>query len=69
VTESIRPRAWLARRDLDAVLWGVACCWLAVWGNFLLFSLGVTIFWIVPIDLFAVPALVTAASLALRKMR
>ena len=47
--------------------WAVACRWIAVWGNYLLLQLGVTIFYIVPINMFAVPALVSAGQAALRR--
>ena len=69
MSEQGHTRTWLDRGDLAAVAWAVACCWLAVWGNFLLLALGVTIFWIVPIDLIVVPALVTGAFHVLRRMR
>jgi hypothetical protein len=48
-----------ADSEAGAVLWGIACCWLVVGVNFLLLELGVTIFYIVPIDLFAIPLAVT----------
>jgi hypothetical protein len=67
--ERAPAKTWLDRGDLGAIAWAVACCWVAVWGNFLLLALGVTVFYIVPIDLFVVPLLVTAAFLALRRRR
>lgn len=51
------------------MLWAIGCCWTVVWGNYLLLDLGVTVFWIVPIDLFGVPALVTAVFHVLRRRR
>lgn len=45
--------------DAMAMLWAVLCCWTAVWGNYLLLDLKVPIFWIVPLNMFGVPALVT----------
>lgn len=64
-------RGALRRRpgDGEAILWAIACCWTVVWGNYLMLDLGVTVFWIVPIDLFGVPALVTALFLLLRRRR
>ena len=53
--------------DLEAMLWAIACCWLAVWGNYLLLYFGVTVFYIVPIDAFAVPAAVTVLFWILRR--
>jgi hypothetical protein len=52
-----------ARFDTDegGVLWGILCCWLAVCGNVVLLALGVTIYWIVPLDLLAVPILASLA--------
>ena len=43
------------------MLWAIACCWLAVGGNYLLIAAGLKAAWIVPFDLFAVPLLVTVA--------
>ena len=54
-----RPRVRAA--DAKAMLWAALCCWAVVWGNYLLLAMKVPIFWIVPIDMFAVPALVTLA--------
>ena len=56
-----RPRSRIPVRAADAMamLWAALCCWTVVWGNYLLLDLKVRIFWIVPIDMFAVPALVT----------
>ncbi len=45
--------------DLLAMSWAITCCWLAVWGNYLMLDFGVTIFYLVPIDLFVVPVVVT----------
>ncbi len=47
--------------DWAAVLWAVACCWLGVWGNYILLSFGLEEVFLVPFDLFAVPLIVTAA--------
>lgn len=46
--------------DEGGVIWGILCCWLAVCGNVALLAFGVSIHWIVPLDLFAVPALASA---------
>jgi hypothetical protein len=53
--------------DLNAALWAIACCWLAVGGNYLLIAFGLKAAWIVPFDLFAVPALMTAVFWLLRR--
>ena len=45
--------------DRGGVLWGVLCCWLAVLSNFALLAMGVTIFYIVPWNIFGVPLAVT----------
>ncbi len=55
--------------DGEAIVWAIACCWIVVWGNYLLLDLGVTVFWLVPIDLFGVPALVTALFLPFRRRK
>ena len=55
--------------DVQAILWAIACCWLAVGLNFLLLDLGVTIFYVVPIDLIGVPLAVTAAFALARRSR
>lgn len=47
------------RADLSAVCWGISCCWLVVWGNYAMLELNVTVFYLIPIDLFGVPILVT----------
>lgn len=57
-----------ASADLNAVLWAIACCWLAVGGNYLLIAAGLKAAWIVPFDLFAVPLLVTVAFRLLRRV-
>ncbi len=62
---SLRP----SPGDLDASLWAIACCWLAVWGNYLLLSLDLTAAYIVPFDLFLVPLLVTGVFWALGRLR
>jgi hypothetical protein len=49
----------LRRGDYAAVLWAVSCCWVAVWGNYLLLSLGLAALHLVLFDLFVTPALVT----------
>ena len=61
-------RSKLASADLNAVLWAIACCWLAVGGNYLLIAFGLKAAWIVPFDLFAVPVLVTCAFRLLRRL-
>ena len=61
-------RARPASADLNAALWAIACCWLAVAGNYLLIALGLKAGWIVPFDLFAVPILVTALFRLLRRL-
>lgn len=61
-------RSRIASTDLNAVLWAITCCWLAVGGNYLLIAFGLKAAWIVPFDLFAVPALVTAAFRLLRRV-
>jgi len=53
--------------DLGAVLWAIGCCWVGVCGNYLLIAAGLTASYIVPFDLFAVPALVTAAFRLVRR--
>ena len=60
-------RRWLSfDTDRGAVLWGILCCWLAVAENLLLLRIGVSIFWIVPLDLFFVPLAVSLALWLLR---
>lgn len=49
------------------VLWGVLCCWLAVFSNLGLLSIDVSIFYIVPWNLFGVPIAVTLAIWAAMK--
>jgi hypothetical protein len=66
----IRLAPFIRRSDLSATIWAIACCWLAVTGNYLLIATGLTATYIVLFDLFAVPAIVTAAfSLATRLRR
>ena len=60
MASSLREAAWKYRADLSAVAWSVACCWLVVWGNYAMLGLGVTVFYLIPIDLFGVPLVVTA---------
>lgn len=61
-------RRWrIAPADRPAIWWAIACCWLAVAGNYLLLELGLTAAYIVPFDLFAVPLLVTLAFRLLRR--
>lgn len=52
--------SWL-RLDTDrgAVLWAVLCCWLAVLANFALIRAAVPIGYIVPLDLFGIPLVVS----------
>jgi hypothetical protein len=57
-----------ATADLNAALWAITCCWLAVGGNYLLIALDLNAAWIVPFDLFAVPAMVTALFWLLRRI-
>jgi len=65
-----RPRRWqIAPADRPAILWAIACCWLAVAGNYLLLELGLTAAYLVPFDLFVVPLLVTLAFRLLRRRR
>jgi len=45
--------------DQGGVFWGILCCWLAVLANVTLLGVGVTIFYIVPLDLFGVPIIVS----------
>jgi hypothetical protein len=53
-------RSWrIARADQPAIWWAVACCWLAVFGNYALLELGLRAAYIVPFDLFVVPLVVT----------
>ena len=58
----------LRHGDTVAMLWAIACCWLAVWGNYLLIAAGLTATYIVLFDLFAVPAIVSAGFWAARRM-
>jgi hypothetical protein len=51
----------MRRGDFSAVLWAAACCWLGVWGNYVLLSIDLEAPYIVPFDLFGVPIIVTAA--------
>lgn len=61
-------RRWrMASADRSAILWAIACCWLAVAGNYLLLACGLTAAYLVPFDLFAVPLLVTLAFRLLRR--
>ena len=65
---AISGRFRLRRGDLLAMLWAIACCWLAVWGNYLLIATGLTATYIVLFDLFAVPVIVSAGFWAARRM-
>jgi hypothetical protein len=58
----------LRRGDFMAILWAVACCWLAVWGNYLLIATGLTAIYLVLFDLFGVPAIVSAGFWGMRRM-
>ncbi len=52
--------AWLNfDTDRGGVLWGAACCWLAVLSNMLLLAFAVPVFYLVPWTLFGVPLLVS----------
>lgn len=62
-------RARLRRGDAAAIYWAIACCWLAVWGNYLLIAAGLTATTIVLFDLFAVPAIVSAGAWAAKRLR
>jgi hypothetical protein len=68
-TPAATRRLHLRRGDGAAILWAAACCWLAVGGNYLLIAMGLTAAYIVPFDLFAVPAIVSAAFWAARRRR
>ena len=61
MASSLREASSTYRADLNAVGWSIACCWLVVWGNYALLGFGVTVFYLIPIDLFGVPLAVTAA--------
>ncbi len=51
---------WIdAHTDHGGVLWGILCCWLLVAANCALFAVHVPVGWVVPFDVFGVPALVT----------
>lgn len=65
--ETPAPRWRILPADRAAIWWAIACCWLAVGGNYLLLELGLTAAYIVPFDLFAVPLLVTLACRLLRR--
>ncbi len=56
----IRQSVRRHRTDFSAIFWAIACCWLVVWGNYAMLGLGVTVFYLIPIDLFGVPLVVTA---------
>jgi len=63
-------RGWrIAAADRPAIWWAIACCWLAVFGNYALLELGLRASWLVPFDLFAVPLLVTLAFHLFRRRR
>jgi hypothetical protein len=63
-------RRWRLRRgDTQGILWAIACCWLAVGGNYLLIALKLGATWIVLFDLFAVPAIVSAGFWAAGRLR
>jgi hypothetical protein len=67
-TPTASTRRWrIAPADRAAIWWAIACCWLAVAGNYLLLALGLTAAYLVPFDLFAVPLLVTLAFRLLRR--
>ena len=63
-----RLRAWV-RQDGDrgAAVWGICCCWLAVLANHALLAANVSIAWVIPADIVAVPAVVTVALLAVSR--
>ena len=63
----ITNRIGLRRSDALAMLWAIACCWLAVWGNYLLIEAGLAAVYIVLFDLFGVPAIVSAGFWSLRR--
>lgn len=53
-------RRWrISAADRPAIWWAIACCWLAVAGNYALLALGLKAAYIVPFDLFVVPLVVT----------
>jgi len=61
---------WLdARTDYGGVLWGVLCCWMLVAANLGLFAIEVPVTYVVPFDVFGVPALVTLMLWLLRRPR
>lgn len=68
IDSSATGRRRLRRDDVAAVAWAIACCWLAVGGNYLLISLRLGATWIVLFDLFAVPAIVSAVFWAGRRL-
>jgi hypothetical protein len=58
--EPAPSRGWrITRADRPAIWWAIACCWLAVFGNYALLELGLRAAYIVPFDLFVVPLAVT----------
>jgi hypothetical protein len=59
----------IARADRPAILWAVACCWVAVGGNYLLLSFKLRHFYIVPFDLFVTPLLVTGLFWLIGRLR
>jgi hypothetical protein len=65
----VRRRWRLRPDDGAAIAWAIACCWLAVGGNYLLITLRLGASWIVLFDMFAVPAIVSAAFWAARRAR
>jgi hypothetical protein len=67
--EARRGVLGIAAGDGAAILWAIACCWLAAGGNYLLLAFGLTVFYIVPFDLVVVPLLVTVVLQALRPRR
>ena len=54
--------------DRGGVLWGIACCWLAVLSNLALLAFAVPIAYVVPWTLFGVPLLVTLLIAAARRV-
>jgi len=66
---AVKGRLHLRRSDVLAMLWAIACCWLAVWGNYLLIAMGLGAIYIVLFDLFAVPAVVSFGFWAIRRRK
>ena len=68
MTSLFRKSVGAHRTDLSAVSWAIACCWLVVWGNYILLDLGMTVFYLIPVDLFVAPLLVTGVFYLITKL-